>query len=211
MIYLDSADLGEAAVAAEMGFVSGMTTNPSLMAKHNRPPLEQLRAVLDVFHNGPVFYQPGRVERAAAEGEAYRAYELDPTRVVLKLPATTEMCRLAFLLTEQGIACAMTAVYSPSQAIMAHQVGCQWVIPYVDRARRLLDGGEGLVSSLASVLEVLDSHTRVLAASLKTPEQVSRAVADGAHAVTLPMPVLMQLSEHLLTESAMAEFDQATK
>lgn len=53
MIYLDSADLEEAAAVAEMGFVSGITTNPSLMGKHDRPPLEQLRAVLDVFRNGP--------------------------------------------------------------------------------------------------------------------------------------------------------------
>lgn len=208
MIYLDSADPKEAAAAAELGFISGITTNPALMAKHDAPPLEQLRGLLRIFTGGPVFYQPGATEPRMAEAEARQAYEIDPTRVVLKLPARLNMYRLAAKLTKEGMSCAMTAVYSPAQAILAQQTGCRWVIPYVDRALRLMAGGEQLVPSLANVLLVSNGSVQILAASLKSPEQVSRAVMDGAHAVTVPMSVLAQLADHPLSESAIAEFER---
>lgn len=207
MIYLDSADPKEAA-AAELGFISGITTNPALMARHDSPPLEQLQGLLRVFPGGPVFYQPGATEPRMAEAEGRQAYEIDPARVVLKLPARLNMYTLAAKLTREGIPCAMTAVYSPAQAILAHQTGCRWVIPYVDRALRLMEGGDGLVPSLANVLRGSNSEVQILAASLKSPEQVSRAVMDGAHGVTVPMSVLAQLANHPLSESAIVEFER---
>ncbi len=209
MIYLDSADPEDVAAVAELGFVSGITTNPSLIAKHGRPPLEQLGELLRLFPAGPIFYQPSSSRRHVAETEAREAHQLDPARVVIKLPATWDLYELAFRLVGEGAQCAMTAVYSPGQAVMARQVGCGWIIPYVDRARRLMEGGEDLVGSLAEVLGPSGGPMRILAASLKGPEQVSRAVAAGAHAVTLPMSVLVQLSEHPLTTSAISEFERA--
>jgi transaldolase len=209
MIYLDSADLKEAAAAAALGWVSGITTNPALMAKQSAKPLTHLRDLVRSFPEGPIFYQPASSEPRAAEEEAREAHAIQPTRIVVKLPATQEMFTLAFRLKSRNIPCAMTAVYSPGQAIMAHQVGCAWIIPYVDRARRLLDRGEDLIPSLAAVLTRTSSNTRILAASLKDPDQASSAVASGAHAVTLPMDVLIRLSEHPLTASAIAEFDRA--
>lgn len=209
MIFLDSADLKDAAAAAELSFVSGITTNPTLMAKQEAPPLDQLRDLLRIFPNGQIFYQPGTSEMPLAEDEARRAWEVDPARVVLKLPARWNLYTLASRLTREGVPCAITAVYSPGQAILAHQVGCRWIIPYVDRARRLMERGEDLVPSLATVLRALGSSTQILAASLKSPEQITTAVGEGAHAVTLPMSVLAQLARHPLTESAITEFEQA--
>jgi len=56
---------------------------------------------------------------------------------------------------------------------------------------------------------VLDSPVHILSASLRAPKQVSRAIADGAHGVTVPMSVLMQLSDHPLSESVIAETERA--
>ena len=90
---------------------------------------------------------------------------------------------------------------------MAHEVGCVWVIPYVDRAAR--HSADGVVEGLASMLARLHSSTRVLAASLKTPTQAADAILDGAHDVTAPLEVLRGLPAHPLTESAVREFAAA--
>ena len=95
-----------------------------------------------------------------------RRAALAPERVVAKLPATLEAIRLAAALTEDGIRCALTGVYSPAQALLAHEVGCVWIIPYVDRAARHSAGG--VVLELAAILARLQSSTRILAASLKS-------------------------------------------
>ena len=134
--------------------------------------------------------------------EARAASSLAPERVVVKLPATLEAVRVAAALVPDGIRCALTAVYSPAQALLAHEVGCVWVIPYVDRAARQSVGGLVIVDSLAAILASLHSTTRILAASLKSGPQVVEAILHGSHDVTAPLDVLKALPAHPLTESA---------
>jgi transaldolase len=102
-------------------------------------------------------------------------------------------------------------VYSPAQALLAHEVGCVWVIPYVDRAARQSVGGMVVVDSLAAILTSLKSGTRILAASLKSGPQVVEAILHGAHDITAPLDVLVGLPSHPLTEAAVREFSAAAR
>ena len=185
-ILLDSASVDDAAAAAELGFVHGITTNPALMAKATKEPLAHLERLLTAFPSGPICYQPTRTSYAEMDEEA-RAGAM-----------------AAAALKQDGIRCALTAVYSPAQALLAHEVGCVWVIPYVDRAARHSAGH--VVEELAAVLASLHSGTRILAASLKTSQQVVDAVLGGSPDVTAPLDVLRALPAHPLTESAVREF-----
>ena len=203
-ILLDSASVDDAAAAAALGFVHGITTNPALMAKATREPLAHLERLLTAFPSGPICYQPTRTSYAEMDEEARAAAAIAPARVVAKLPATLEAITLAAALKQDGIRCALTAVYSPAQALLAHEVGCVWVIPYVDRAARHSAGH--VVEELAAVLARLQSGTRILAASLKTSQQVVDAVLAGSLDVTAPLDVLRGLPAHPLTESAVREF-----
>jgi transaldolase len=203
-VLLDSASVDDAAAAATLGFVHGMTTNPALMARETKEPLVHLGRLLAAFPTGPICYQPTRTSLAEMDAEARAAAALAPERVVAKLPATLDGITLAAALKKDGISSALTAVYSPAQALLAHEAGCAWVIPYVDRAARHSAGA--VVVELAAVLARLQSSTRILAASLKTAPQVVQAVLDGAHDITAPLDVLRGLPAHPLTESAVREF-----
>jgi transaldolase len=203
-IMLDSASLDDAAAAAALGFVRGITTNPALMARETKEPLAHLARLLEAFPEGPICYQPTRTSYAHMDEEARAAAALAPDRVVAKLPATLDAVTLATALKKDGIRSALTAVYSPAQALLAHEAGCVWIIPYVDRAARHSAGA--VVVEQAAMLEQLDSSTRILAASLKSSPQVAEAVLDGAHDITAPLDVLRGLPAHPLTESAVREF-----
>lgn len=204
-ILLDSASLDDAAAAAKLGFVRGITTNPALMARETKQPLAHLARLLEAFPEGPICYQPTRMTREDMEEQSRSAAALAPDRVVAKLPATLEAVTLATALRRDGIRSALTAVYSPAQALLAHEAGCTWIIPYVDRAARHSAGA--VVVEQAAILEQLDSPTRILAASLKTAPQVVESILDGAHDVTAPLDVLRALPAHPLTESAVREFE----
>lgn len=210
-ILLDSAALDDAAAAAELGFVTGITTNPTLMARAAAEPLTQLGLLLGAFPKGPVCYQPLAITQAEMNDEARSASALAPERVVIKLPATLEAMPVAAALTRDGIRCALTAVYAPAQALLAHEVGCVWIIPYVDRAARLSVGGMVGLDGLAAILARLQSTTRILAASLKSPQQLVESIVHGAHDVTAPLDVLLGLPAHPLTEAAVREFAAAAK
>jgi transaldolase len=206
-VLLDSASLDDAAAAAELGFVRGITTNPALMARETKEPVAHLERLLSTFPGGPICYEPTGTSFVEMNDEARAAAALAPDRIVAKLPATLDAIKLAASLADDGIRCALTAVYSPAQALLAHEVGCVWIIPYVDRAARHSAGG--VVEELAAILARLQSSTRILAASLKSGPQVVESILHGAHDVTAPLEVLVGLPAHPLTESAVREFAAA--
>ena len=208
MFYLDSAHPDDAREASELGFVAGVTTNPSLMAKVGGEPLAVLAEVLAAFP-GPVFYQPAPSEVDAAEEQARRAFACSPGQVTIKLPARGDFARLAARLTAAEVPCALTAVYSPAQALVARAAGCRWVIPYFDRARRLVPEVDSVVAELAAALGREPGAPRILAASVKSPEQAVRVLADGAAAASMPLAVLRELPEHDLSLAAIREFEEA--
>ena len=211
IVYLDSAELEHANEAARLGIAAGITTNPTLMAKSGEPPEQQLRLLLKAFPEGPIFFQVEARDVDAARDQARRAHDQASGRVVIKLPATLALFGLAAELRSQQIRTAMTAVYTPAQAILAAQVQAEWIITYVDRAARLHPQGATAAHDIVSMLANLPAAPKVMAASLKSPEQVVTAFRDGVQAVTLPAGVLRDLAHDDLTVRAIEEFEAASE
>jgi transaldolase len=201
-LYLDSADVGEARLAAELGFVAGVTTNPAIMAKVCRP-AEEVIADLCAILPGTIFHQvisaPG--PNLEAEIERFRAIS---AQVAFKIPCTLEYLRVAYGLVQQGLIVAVTAVYSAAQAYLAAQAGAHYVLPYVNRATRLCGDGPALVAEIAGVLS--GSSCEILAASIKSPTEAADTLLAGAEHLTVPWEVLSAMAEHPLTKLALDEF-----
>jgi transaldolase len=208
-LYLDSADLGLAVRAAGSGVVRGITTNPAIMAAATREPRRRLGELLDAFAVGPVFYQLTARDADEAWPEAAAVREAAGERVdrlVLKLPAQPWWYGPAAAFTNRGWPVAFTAVYAPGQAVCAVEAGAGWLIPYVDRAARLLPQEPGVVETLRPFVP---DDVVLLAASLKSADQALAALRAGADAVTTTWDVLAGLMGHPLTESAVEEFRRA--
>jgi transaldolase len=205
VLMLDSASLDDVEQASALGLLAGITTNPSLLRKEGGAPLEQLRALL-AASEVPVFFQPTEADTHTAREQLAQALALDPGRVRAKIPLVDAYLPLLRDASRGGAPFAVTAVYSPAQAMVASEFGAGWIIPYVDRARRLLEDGGTLVCRLRGMLDRLGSPTRILAASIKTTGQAETALLDGADELTLPASLLTQLYRHELTDSAVAEF-----
>lgn len=209
IVYLDSADLGDAREVARLGIAAGITTNPTLMTKCGQPAEQQLKLLLDAFPEGPVFFQVEHLDIDRARKQALQVDRQAPGRVIIKLPAALDYYGLAAELYRREIRVAMTAVYTPAQAILAAQVRAEWIITYVDRAHRLHPQGATAVRDITEVLSGLRDAPQVMAASLKSREQVVATFQHGAQAVTLPISVLIELSHDELTVRAIEEFQEA--
>jgi transaldolase len=206
-LFLDSARIEEVRQTIELGFVAGVTTNPTIMAKADGQPKEIIRQICAISP-GPVFYQvtAKTVEEREREGKEF--FSISPKKVVLKIPATTENMALMARLS-RDIPCAATAVYSGHQALVACEAGARYVIPYVNRATRLLGDGYKLVAEIAAVLGVSGKPVEILAASIKSAEEATQAVLAGANHLTLPMDILLSLGNHPLSDAAIEEFGRA--
>ncbi|MCB9689510.1 MAG: transaldolase [Alphaproteobacteria bacterium] len=200
-IWLDSADTEAVREAWLSGRIVGVTTNPAILATTGRPPLD---VIVDLARScgGTVFYQLTAETPAARRAEAERALDLAPN-VGLKIPCTWENLALVSLFAKRRTV-GVTAIFSASQAALAAQAGAACVLPYVNRSTRLLGDGPALVRQMRGVLE--GTTTRIVAASVKTPEEAVETLLAGAHDLTLPPAVLKAMARHELSEAAIEEF-----
>lgn len=202
MIYLDSALIEEAKTAVAMGWVKGITTNPTLLNESNLSPevcLKQLTAISP----GELYYQLCAKDFDGMIAEARKVQEIIGDKLVLKIPAT----ELGFRVTAHlslSINCSVTAIYSPAQAAIASEAGAKYAIAYVNRSTRFLGDGLALVRQMAEVLK--NSSTEILAASLKSPEEAVATLQAGANHLTIPMSILNDMTTHELSEKTVAEF-----
>jgi transaldolase len=202
-LYLDSADLDEAREASSLGFVAGCTTNPALLARagHTRP-LEAIRQLADLF-SGTVFYQ---VMESSAQGMAREAppvLELG-SNVGLKVPATLEGFKFAAEFSPRA-QIAITAVFSPSQAILAAEAGAHFALPYINRLTRFVGDGAGVVAEIGAALD--GTPCALLVAGIKSPAEAVAARLAGADHLSLPLDVLKAMADNPLTTSALRDFE----
>ncbi|MBD2297954.1 transaldolase [Nostoc sp. FACHB-87] len=201
-LFLDSAIAAEAEAAKKLGWVKGITTNPTLLAKSPLP-VETTLKQLAQLTTGPVFYQlmAAEFEEMVAEGRA--AFELIGQQTVLKIPASLVGFQVVAELAPE-IPCAVTAIYSAAQAAVSQEAGAKYAIAYVNRATRLLGDGVALVREMASVLK--GSNTEIMAASIKSPQEAVASLQAGAHHLTLPLAMLQSMTNHELSVQTIDEF-----
>lgn len=208
--YLDCADLDDIAELWPTGLFAGVTCNPTILARAGlaqRDLPDLLRALVDLGVL-EVFAQ------VLGEDLDQMTHSADWLRslgeVVVKVPATVPGLRLARDLVDDGVPTLVTAVYHPTQALLARDVGAHWVAPYVGR---MDDAGRDGTAAVASMVRGLSgSGTQVLAASLRSPDQVAELAAVGVEHQTVGAPLARRLLDDELTAAAVAEFEvQAAK
>lgn len=203
-LLLDSAILDEARQAAEWGWVSGATTNPNLLAKSDLAPAKTLKKLAKLF-SGPIFYQLTGESVDAMREEARLAEDILGRQLVLKIPATELGFRAAARLSKK-YAVAITSLFTPAQALVAHAAGAQYALYYHNRAKKLMPDGADLAKRLMDALARTD--TRVVAASLKSVEEVVEARMAGVPILSAPFNVLAQLPRNEHSDAAVADFRQ---
>jgi transaldolase len=210
-LFLDSAFVDDAREAAALGFVTGITTNPTLVARvlnadaRLKTREDLIAALCDVFP-GTVMVQLAAATAREREAEGKMLVNLRPGQVGLKIPSTMDNFPLARRFAAEGHTVGMTAIFGPEQVYLACEAGAKCIFPYVNRSTRLLGDGLGLVRRMRAVIDALESPLRILAASVKTTEEAVDTILAGAHGLTLPLDVMLAMGHHPLSEQTIEEF-----
>jgi len=205
-LYLDSAIVDEARRAWDLGLVVGVTTNPALVAKAGRPALDIIRDLARIGE-WEVFHQlTGRTAEALLD-EAHRASDVAPGQVVLKIMVS--LANLQLVARRDEFRWAVTGIGSAAQALLALEAGAEYVIPYVNRITRGGGDGIGVVAEIAALAETVEYPGEILAASLKSPQEVADVLLAGADHVTVPWALLEEMARHPVTDAADEDFRRA--
>ena len=202
--FIDTANIDEIKKAHALGMVDGVTTNPSLIAKENRPFEELLQEICELV-DGPV---NGEVVSIEAEGMVQEGRKLAAfhPNIVVKIPMTTEGLKAVKILSSENIKTNVTLIFSSMQALMAAKAGASYVSPFVGRLDDISHVGMDLVNDIMNIYGNYGYETEVIVASVRNPIHVVEAALMGADIATLPFKVIDQLAKHPLTDIGMEKF-----
>ena len=203
-LYLDSALISDAEEAQELGWITGITTNPKLLARSGLPPETTLKRLAALI-NGEVFYQLTANDLNSMLAEAELVHRILGEQTVLKIPASSTGFQALARLSKE-VPCSVTAIFHPAQALIASAAGAKYAIAYVNRTTRLLGDGVGFVREIAVLLK--DSRTKILAASIKSAQEAVATINAGAHVLTLPLDVLKSMTSHPVSEETIVDFNK---
>lgn len=203
--FIDTANLDEIKQAASFGFLDGVTTNPSLMAKEGISRQDDHIQAICTLTEGPVSAEVLAVDKDGMIEEGLRLASLAPN-VAVKLPMTIDGLVATTALAERGVKVNVTLVFSPIQALMAAKAGAAFVSPFVGRLDDVGHDGMDLVEQIITVYGNYGYETEVIVASVRSPQHVLRSALIGADIATIPFKIITQLAGHPLTDKGMAAF-----
>jgi transaldolase len=181
--FLDTADTEEIVRIWQTGFLEGVTTNPTILARENIDPYVAIEKICDITEDLEVHVQLTETESEAMVKQTKRLKEISP-RIVVKVPCVEEGYKACRILSARKFDVTMTLCYSPMQALLAAKCGAEYIAPYVARAEERT-GNAQLLAQTKAVLDVNGFATKVLAASIRTPQQLVDAALAGVDAVTM--------------------------
>ncbi len=203
-LFIDTANIDEIKVAAELGIICGVTTNPSLIAKEGRDFKTVVREITQLV-DGPISAEVIGQNSDAMIKEALELSAID-SNIVIKIPMTAEGLKAVHHLSEKGIKTNVTLVFSSAQALLAARAGASYVSPFVGRLDDIGSDGSGLVTEIAEIFSIHNIETEIIAASIRGPQDVIRAALAGSDIATVPAKVLNSMLKHPLTDAGIEKF-----
>lgn len=208
-IYLDSAEIEEIRKANQMGWLDGVTTNPSLVAKSGRPYKDVVQDICEEV-SGWVSAEVISVDEKGMMKEAHE-WATVHKNVVVKIPMTKAGLCVVKKLSQEKIKTNVTLVFSAVQALMAAKAGATLVSPFVGRLDDTGVSGMELIREIVQIYRNYQFKTKILVASVRHPGHVLEAALFGADVATLPYKVVEQLCQHPLTDKGLEKFLEDAK
>ncbi len=204
-LFIDTANLKEIEEASHWPFVSGVTTNPSLIAKEGLSQKEIIEHIAKLI-DGPISAEVTAEDCEGMLTQAHELYAIKPSNIVIKLPMTVEGLKVANALYKENIPTNVTLCFSSSQALLAMESHATYLSPFLGR---LDDNGwdsAKLIEEIVTLKRNFGYPTKIIAASIRSVRHVEVAALLGSDIATVPYKVLKKLISHPLTDSGLATF-----
>ena len=205
--FVDSAVIEEIKKAKALGLADGVTTNPTLIRNSGRDLKEVITEIAELV-DGPVLAEPvaDSAEDIVKQGREFASWG---DNVVVKIAFSEEGLKATYQLSGEGIPCALTLVFSASQALLAAKAGASIICPFVGRLDDISTPGGELIADIMDVYSMYpDIDTEVIVASIRTPNHILESAMSGADGVTVPYKVITQLMKHPLTDIGIQKFKE---
>jgi transaldolase len=205
-IYLDTANLDEIREAASWGILSGVTTNPTLIAKEKGADFKSTIQEIATLVDGPISAETVSLDAAGMLREGHDYVQWHPN-VIIKVPSTPEGLKAVYQLAKDGIRTNVTLCFNAAQALLAARAGAFIISPFIGRVDDTGVEGMQLIREIVGIYRNdPEIKTLVLSASIRHPRHIIDSALAGADIATCPFKVLQQSMKHPLTDKGIDQF-----
>lgn len=208
-IFLDTANIDEIKEAIKIGFLDGVTTNPTLITKEKKGFVETIQEICKLCH-GPVSAEciSRTAEEMIAEG---RNLAKIAKNIAVKIPLTKEGLKATRILSNEEIKVNVTLCFSATQGLFAAKAGASFISPFVGRLDDAGHIGMDIVRDIKTIYKNYGFTTEIIVASIRHPLHVLESALIGADIATMPFAVFEKLIQHPLTDIGIARFEEDYK
>jgi transaldolase len=203
-LFLDTANLEQIREGVRLGVLSGVTTNPSHIAKEEQDFLPLVKEICSLV-TGEVSIETASDDPKVLVRQGHDIAQIADNAVV-KIALTPNGLSAVRTLSGEGIKVNVTLCFSPTQAILAAEAGAYIISPFLGRLDDVGTDGLRLLSDICEIYAIQGYETQVLAASLRHPIHVAEAARLGADIATMPFQVFEALVKHPLTDAGFKKF-----
>ena len=206
--FIDTANIDEIKAANSLGVISGVTTNPSLIAREGRDFKDVIAEIAKIV-DGPI---SGEVKATTVDSEGMikegrEIAKIHPNMVV-KIPMTEDGLKAVKQLSSEGIKTNVTLIFSANQALLAARAGATYVSPFLGRLDDIGQPGIELVEDIVTIFDNYGIETEIIAASIRNPIHVTQCALAGADIATIPYGVIKSMISHPLTTNGIEKFQK---
>ncbi len=202
--FVDTADTGAIRELNELGMVDGVTTNPSLIHRSGRD-IKDVIAEIAATVDGPVSAETVATDFETMVREGREVAALGEN-IAVKVPLTWNGLKACRRLSDEGRMVNVTLCFSANQALLAAKAGATFVSPFVGRLDDINLDGMDLISDIRRIYDNYGFETQVLAASIRSVNQMAEAARIGADVATAPPAVIRKMAGHPLTDRGLSAF-----
>lgn len=209
-IFIDSSDPKEIKELYSWGVLSGVTTNPLIIAKEapDADLGERIREILAVSWGDVSVELTTETEQEMLEESAgYHAW--DPERITIKVPFSETGLKVLHQLAKKKVKTNVTCLMSMNQAYLAALAGATYVSIFSGRVR---DMGYDVRPVIAGTRDILDREglaSKIIVGSMRHLMDVNEALEAGAHVPTITPPILRKMVWNPRTIETINEFNTA--
>lgn len=203
-IFLDSSDIKEIKPINQTGLIDGITTNPSLLSKQEGNFKQILKAIATEV-KGPISAEVTAIHANKMIDEA-KILQKIAKNIVIKIPLTLDGLSACNYLSKKKFKVNVTLCFSANQAMLAAKAGATYISPFIGRLDDIGENGLQLIKDIKTVYQNYNCTTKILAASIRTPEHVFEVAKIGADVVTIPPKIFHTLYKHDLTDKGLESF-----
>jgi transaldolase len=212
-IFLDTASVKEIREIQPWGIISGVTTNQKIfLAEKGVNFKDRVLEILSLV-DGPISVELTKTACSDDEliEEAKEYSHWNPKNIVIKVPmfGNGRGLRIVSRLRKEKIKTNMTCMITTNQVMLAAKAGATYASIFFNRVRDCGIDPVRVIQESRRIIEEGHFTSKIIVGSIRKPEDVNEAAVAGAHIITIPYKILVQMPFHQKTEDTIKEFDQA--